>query len=72
MQTCMAAIDSLGLCMMAGMPLLEIPGSQVHLISCVSAVTGESLDENYLIKLGTSVLKAERQFNIAAGFWREG
>jgi aldehyde:ferredoxin oxidoreductase len=67
MQTFMAAADSLGLCMMAGMPLLD-PVPQSSLLSCVSAFTGESLDENYLVNLGTSVLKAERRFNDAAGF----
>ncbi len=67
MQTFMAAVDSLGLCMMAGMPLLD-PVPQSSLISCISAFTGESLDENYLVQLGTSVLKAERKFNDAAGF----
>jgi aldehyde:ferredoxin oxidoreductase len=67
MQTFMAAADSLGLCMMAGMPLLD-PVPQSSLISCISALTGESLDENYLVNLGTSVLKAERKFNDAAGF----
>jgi aldehyde:ferredoxin oxidoreductase len=67
MQTFMAAADSLGLCMMAGMPLLD-PIPQSSLISCVSAFMGESLDENYLVNLGASVLKAERRFNDAAGF----
>jgi aldehyde:ferredoxin oxidoreductase len=67
MQTFMAAADSLGLCMMAGMPLLD-PVPQSTLIACISALTGESLDENYLANLGTSVLKAERRFNDAAGF----
>jgi aldehyde:ferredoxin oxidoreductase len=67
MQTYMAAIDSLGLCMMAGMPLLE-PVPQSTLLSCISAFIGESPDENYLANLGTSVLKAERRFNDAAGF----
>jgi len=67
MQTFMAAVDSLGLCMMAGMPLLD-PVPQSSLLSCVSAFTGEPVDENYLVQLGTSVLKAERKFNDAAGF----
>jgi aldehyde:ferredoxin oxidoreductase len=67
MQTFMAAVDSLGLCMMAGMPLLD-PVPQSSLLSCISAFTGEPLDENYLVNLGTSVLKAERRFNDAAGF----
>jgi aldehyde:ferredoxin oxidoreductase len=53
--------------MMAGMPLLD-PVPQSSLLSCISAFTGESLDENYLVHLGTSVLKAERKFNDAAGF----
>jgi aldehyde:ferredoxin oxidoreductase len=66
MQTFMAAVDSLGLCMMAGMPLLD-PVPQSSLLSCISAFTGESLDENYLTNLGSSVLKAERRFNNAAG-----
>jgi aldehyde:ferredoxin oxidoreductase len=67
MQTFMAAVDSLGLCMMAGMPLLD-PVPQSSLLSCISAFTGESLDENYLVNLGASVLKVERRFNDAAGF----
>jgi aldehyde:ferredoxin oxidoreductase len=53
--------------MMAGMPLLA-PVPQASLISCISAFTGETVDENYLVNLGTSVLKAERRFNDAAGF----
>ena len=68
MQSFLAGIDALGLCMMAGMPLLEVPGSQRHLVACVSAITGESLDENYLLNLGNSVLSVERAFNNAAGF----
>jgi aldehyde:ferredoxin oxidoreductase len=67
MQTFMAAVDSLGLCMMAGMPLLD-PVPQSSLLACISAFSGESVDENYLANLGTSVLKAERKFNDAAGF----
>ncbi|MBM4276507.1 MAG: aldehyde ferredoxin oxidoreductase [Deltaproteobacteria bacterium] len=67
MQSFMAAADTLGLCMMAGMPLLD-PVPQSTLISCVSAFIGESLNEDYLVNLGTPVLKAERKFNNAAGF----
>jgi aldehyde:ferredoxin oxidoreductase len=53
--------------MMAGIPLLD-PVPQSSLLSCISAFTGETLGENYLVNLGTSVLKAERKFNDAAGF----
>jgi aldehyde:ferredoxin oxidoreductase len=68
LQTYMAAVDSLGLCMMAGLPLLESPGADQHLIACVTALTGESLAPDYLLQLGTQVLKTEKRFNNAAGF----
>ena len=63
-----ATIDSLGFCLFASLPLLDIPELQKHLISCVSAVLGEPLDENYLVSLGTSVMQVEKKFNDAAGF----
>ena len=69
MQSWMAAVDTLGLCMMIGMPIMEAgPGLDQNLIKCVSAVTGESLGEKYLTELGNSVLEIERRFNTAAGF----
>jgi aldehyde:ferredoxin oxidoreductase len=69
MQRWMAAVDTLGLCMMIGMPVMEAgPGLDQNLIGCVSAVTGEPLDSDYMVDLGKSVLALERQFNKAAGF----
>jgi aldehyde:ferredoxin oxidoreductase len=68
LQSYFLAIDSLGLCVFASSSLLDIPELQKNLISCVSAKLGASLDENYLINLGLSVLKAERKFNEAVGF----
>jgi aldehyde:ferredoxin oxidoreductase len=68
MQTWMAAVDTLGLCMMIGMPIMEAgPGLDQNLIKCVEAVTGETLGEKYLLELGASVLQVERKFNAAAG-----
>jgi aldehyde:ferredoxin oxidoreductase len=64
----LAAIDSLGMCLFASLPLLDMPELQKHLIACATAVTGEPFDENYLMNLGISVLKAEKAFNEAAGF----
>ena len=66
-----AAIDTLGLCLFASLPLLDIPELQKHLTSCVSAVLGDSLEENYLMKLGESVLKTEKKFNDAVGFTKK-
>jgi len=68
LQSYFAAIDSLGMCLFASLPLLDIPELQKNLIACVSAKLGTPLDENYLINLGVSVLKAERKFNEAVGF----
>lgn len=63
-----AAIDSLGMCLFASLPLLDMPDLMKYLIGCAVAVTGEPLDENYLMNLGISVLKTERKFNEAVGF----
>jgi aldehyde:ferredoxin oxidoreductase len=71
LQSYFAAIDSLGMCLFASLPLLDIPELQKNLIACVSAKWGTPLDENYLTNLGFSVLKAERKFNEAVGFKRE-
>ncbi|MEW6668545.1 MAG: aldehyde ferredoxin oxidoreductase C-terminal domain-containing protein [Thermodesulfobacteriota bacterium] len=68
LQAYFAAIDSLGLCLFAALPLLDIPDLQTHLIACATAVTGQDADENYLISLGRSVLTTEKKFNRAAGF----
>jgi aldehyde:ferredoxin oxidoreductase len=63
-----AAIDSLGICLFASLPLLDMPDLMKHLIACATAVTGQAPDENYLMNLGISVLKSERKFNEEAGF----
>jgi aldehyde:ferredoxin oxidoreductase len=66
-----AAVDSLGFCLFASLPLLDIPDLQKHLAACATAVTGQPFDENYLMNLGISVLKTEKAFNEAAGFTAE-
>jgi len=63
-----AAIDSLGICLFASLPLLDMPDLMKHLIACAAAATGQAADENYLMNLGVSVLKSEKKFNDAAGF----
>jgi aldehyde:ferredoxin oxidoreductase len=71
LQRYFAAIDSLGLCLFAALPPLDMPELQKHLIDCVSAVLDESLDDQYLLRLGAMVLEEEQKFNTAAGFGRE-
>jgi aldehyde:ferredoxin oxidoreductase len=63
-----AAIDSLGICLFASLPLLDMPDLMKHLIDCAIASTGQAPDDNYLMNLGISVLKSEKKFNDAAGF----
>jgi aldehyde:ferredoxin oxidoreductase len=63
-----AAIDSLGICLFASLPLLDMPDLMKHLIACATAVTGQASDENYLMNLGISVLRSEKKFNETAGF----
>ncbi len=68
LQSYFAAIDSLGFCLFASLPLLDQPELQKYLIECAIAVTGEKYNDNYLVNLGVSVLKTEKSFNEAAGF----
>jgi aldehyde:ferredoxin oxidoreductase len=69
MQRWMAAMDTLGFCMMIGMPFMEEKDKRLdrNVIGAVSAVTGEDLKETYITDLGSSVLEIERRFNKAAG-----
>lgn len=65
-----AAIDSLGMCLFAMLPPLDLPDLQKHLIDCVGAVIHQPLQEDYLMQLGASITKREREFNKAAGIDR--
>jgi aldehyde:ferredoxin oxidoreductase len=69
MQQWMAAMDTLGFCMMIGMPFMEEKPKKLHLNvnGCVAAVTGEEVQESYITDLGAAVLQIERRFNKAAG-----
>jgi aldehyde:ferredoxin oxidoreductase len=71
LQRYFAAVDSLGLCLFASLPTLDMPDLQKHLIACASAVTGQTADENYLLSMGTSVLETEKRFNNGVGFTPE-
>ncbi len=70
LQRYFAAIDTLGICLFAALPPLDMPELQKYLIDCVSAVLDESLEEQYLMRLGSMVNEEERKFNKAAGFGR--
>jgi aldehyde:ferredoxin oxidoreductase len=66
-----AAIDSLGLCLFASLPALDFPDLQGHMVQGVAAMVGETLDKDYIKQLGITTLKAEKEFNLRAGFTKE-
>lgn len=71
LQRYVAAIDTLGICLFASLPLLDQVELQKYLIDCISAVTGQQYPEDYLISLGTTVLRTEKAFNEAVGFTKK-
>jgi aldehyde:ferredoxin oxidoreductase len=68
LQRYFAAVDSLGLCLFATLPALDIPELQKHLTDCVSAILDEPLGDDYLLQMGGAVLKVEKEYNDKAGF----
>ncbi|MBU2602524.1 MAG: aldehyde ferredoxin oxidoreductase [Actinobacteria bacterium] len=67
-QSWFAAVDTLGLCLFASIPALDIPTLPPLLVQAAGAVLGEELSEDYLGALGTKVIMIERDFNRRAGF----
>lgn len=63
-----AAVDTLGMCLFAMLPPLDIPELQRVITDCVAGFWGQKLEDDYLLKLGAEVSRTERRFNNAAGF----
>ncbi len=68
LQSFFAAIDTLGMCLFASIPILESPDLQRELTRAVAAKMGVELPDGYLQELGRGVVIAERAFNRLAGF----
>ena len=68
LQCYFAAIDSLGMCLFATLPALDMPELQGEFIKAAAAITGQELPEDYLIKMGDGIVRQERDFNRRAGF----
>jgi aldehyde:ferredoxin oxidoreductase len=68
LQCWFAAVDSIGMCLFASVPMLDMPELMKHLVETVSAKLGVDLPESYLIELGRKVNLREREFNRLAGF----
>jgi aldehyde:ferredoxin oxidoreductase len=68
LQSYFAAIDTLGMCLFASIPILESPDLQRELTRAVAAKLGVELPDGYIQELGRNVVVAERAFNRLAGF----
>jgi len=68
LQIATAAIDSVGLCLFVAFAVLENEDGLQTIVDMLNARYGLSLSPDDLLKLGTSVLKDENEFNIRAGF----
>ena len=68
LQIATAAIDSTGMCIFIAFPALDIPECLPALIDMINARFGINLSGDDVTNLGKTILKTERQFNIAAGF----
>jgi aldehyde:ferredoxin oxidoreductase len=68
LQCYFAAIDSLGMCLFATLPALDMPELQGEFVRAAAAITGRDLPEDHLIRMGDGIVRMERDFNRRAGF----
>lgn len=68
MQIGTAAVDSTGMCLFVYFGIADNPDGYQALIDMINAQYGLSLTATDVDKLGESVLKVERAFNVEAGF----
>ncbi len=71
LQIATAAVDSTGMCIFIAFPGLDIPDCLAALVDMINARFGIELTMDDVTNLGKTILKMERQFNIAAGFGKE-
>lgn len=63
-----AALDSIGLCFMASIPLFDDPEGLPCLVKMIAAKTGDAFGMDDLMNLGGSTIAKEMAFNERAGF----
>jgi aldehyde:ferredoxin oxidoreductase len=67
LQIATAAVDATGMCLFVAFPVLDQPETFQALIDMINAFYGLSLTADDVTELGKSILKNEREFNLAAG-----
>ncbi len=67
LQIATAAVDATGMCLFVAFPVLDQPETFQALIDMINAFYGLSLTADDVSELGKSILKNEREFNLAAG-----
>jgi aldehyde:ferredoxin oxidoreductase len=68
LQIATASVDSAGMCLFVAFAVLDMPEVFQALVDMINAAHGLSLTGDDVTTLGQTVLKTEREFNIAAGF----
>jgi aldehyde:ferredoxin oxidoreductase len=68
LQIATAAVDATGMCLFVAFPVLDQPETFQALIDMINTFYGLSLTADDVTALGKSILKNEREFNLAAGF----
>jgi aldehyde:ferredoxin oxidoreductase len=67
LQIATAAVDATGMCLFVAFAVLDQPETFQALIDMINAFYGLSLTADDVTELGKSILKSEREFNLAAG-----
>ena len=68
LQIATTAIDSTGMCLFIAFAILDQPDTFNALVDLIGAFIGQPMTGDDVTALGKSVLKKEREFNLAAGF----
>lgn len=71
LQIATAAIDATGMCLFIAFAVLDQPETFQAMLDLLNAFYGLSMTNDDVVALGKAVLKAERDFNAAAGFTKE-
>ena len=72
LQCYFAAIDSLGMCLFATLPALDMPELQGEFVKAAAAITGRELPEDYLIEMGDQIVPHGARLQPSRRVHREG